>query len=92
MNFEWDEQKRIVNLKKHCVDFVAAYQLWDSPMVITEDTRVAYGEPRWVGMGLLRTRVMIVVFTKRHANTIRIISFRKANRREVTLYEKIIAS
>ncbi len=87
MNFEWDEHKRITNLKKHGVDFVAASRLWDSPMLVVEDTRSNYQEPRWIGMGLLEKRMMIIVYTKRR-NTIRIISFRKANKREVKYYEK----
>lgn len=88
MNFEWDENKRIANLKKHGLDFVAASQFWNSPMLIVEDIRSSYREQRWVGMGLLGARVMIVVYAKRHFNTIRIISFRKANKREVHYYEK----
>ena len=87
MNFEWDENKRITNLKKHGVDFVAASRLWNSPMLVVEDTRSNYQEQRWLGMGLLEKRVMIIVYTKRR-NTIRIISFRKANKREVKYYEK----
>lgn len=87
MNFEWDENKRIENLKKHGVDFVVAYKLWNSKMIFQEDARIDYGERRWVGMGLLNERVMIIVFTKRF-KTFRIISFRKANKREVMFYEK----
>ena len=91
MNFEWNESKRKANLKKHGVDFVAACQLWGAPMLIKEDTRQDYRESRLLGMGLLGKRVMLVVFTERKPDTIRIISFRKANQREVKYYEKAIA-
>lgn len=88
MKFEWDEEKQSMNLEKHRLDFAKAYQCWESPMLIKEDKRRAYGEPRWVGLGLLAGRVVVVVFTLRSFDTIRLISFRKANHREVMTYEK----
>ncbi len=87
MYFEWDENKRLRNLEKHGVDFVTAYRLWEAPMVVVQDTRFNYGEPRWIGVGRLEGRVMVVAFTKR-AETIRLISYRKANQREVIFYEQ----
>lgn len=88
MRFEWDENKRAANLKKHGVDFVAACSLWNRLMLTIEDTRTDYNELRLIGMGLLKKRVMVVVFTERQPDIIRIISFRKANRREIEYYEK----
>jgi uncharacterized DUF497 family protein len=41
MKFEWDERKRRENIAKHGIDFA--------------DLRQAYGEERWIGVGLLRS-------------------------------------
>ena len=60
-------------------------------MVVAEpDTREDYGEKRWVGLGLIHARVTHVVFTERGPDTIRIISLRKATKRERKQYEKAI--
>lgn len=47
-------------------------------MLITLDEREDYGEDRWVGIGLLDGRVVVVVYTESDEKTIRIISLRKA--------------
>lgn len=93
ISFEWDEAKRRINIDKHGVDFSSAYQLWDSPMLImaVEHAQQRYGELRWIGMGCLDMRVMLVVFTRRLSNIIRIISLRKANRKEAMYYEQAIS-
>ncbi len=91
LSFEWDEDKRLINLCKHNVDFAVAHRLWRHPMVISEYRRRNYGETRYQGYGLLKNRVMMVVFTFRGKNNVRLISLRKANRREQKIYEKEIA-
>ena len=90
MQFEWDENKRLNNIEKHGVDFVVAFQLWEAPMLVVEDIRRDYDEQRWIALGKLNHRVMVVAYTKRKIDIVRIISFRKANKREVAYYEKII--
>jgi len=87
MKFEWDENKRIANIDKHGIDFVAACLLWQAPMLVVQDDRQDYGETRWIGLGKLEKRIMVVVFTKR-IDTVRIISCRKANKREIKYYEE----
>jgi uncharacterized protein len=87
MKFEWDENKRIANIEKHGIDFVTACRLWQSPMLVARDNRHNYGESRLIGLGTLGKRLLVVVFTKR-INTIRIISCRKANKREIKYYEE----
>ena len=87
-SFEWDENKRKINIAKHKSDFSDAIDLWNSKILIVEDKRVNYSEQRWIGFGLLYDKVMTVVFTQPKSNTIRIISFRKANRREIKYYEE----
>lgn len=88
MIFEWDEAKRTTNLEKHGVDFVDASDMWAGPMLVAEDVRREYGESRYIGMGYIQGRLMVVVYTHRTANIVRIISLRKANSREVRIYGK----
>lgn len=90
MEFEWDDAKRVSALEKHGVDFVDAPLLWGNPMVVVPDNRRDYGEPRFVGLGTVYGRVMVVVYTQRGSGVVRIISFRKANSREVKSYESAL--
>ncbi|OGT26534.1 MAG: hypothetical protein A3I77_06735 [Gammaproteobacteria bacterium RIFCSPLOWO2_02_FULL_42_14] len=90
MNFEWDDNKRMMNLEKHGLDFFDAHELWDSPMLVADDQRYHYGENRFIALGLLKNHVVVCAYTIRENETIRVISFRKANSREVKHYEKII--
>jgi uncharacterized DUF497 family protein len=87
MKFEWDEAKRVTNLEKHGVDFVDAQKMWQEAMVVAKDVRREYGESRYVGIGRIDERVMVVVYTERAVDIVRIISLRKANSREVRSYE-----
>ena len=90
MQFEWDEAKRIANLAKHGIDFVDAPEMFQGPMLVRSDERKNYGEPRWQGLGLVQARLMVVAYTKRDSNTIRIISLRKANSREKILFQETL--
>ena len=87
MEFEWDEKKRLSNLYKHCLDFIDACDLWNSPMVIAEDTRKPYPEIRYIALGIINNRHVVCAFTTRE-KAIRISSLRKANTRETKSYEK----
>ena len=64
--------------------------MFRSALVVDPDTREEYGEKRWVGLGTMGGRIAYVVFTERNTYTIRIISLRKASRRECKQYEKAI--
>ncbi len=91
MRYIWDEAKRQSNLQKHGLDFVDADKVFNSPMVLFEDNRVAYGEQRMIALGLLKTLIVIVVVVHvEDDETIRIISMRKANRDETNLYYRNI--
>ena len=92
MDFEWDDAKRTNTMEKHGVDFADAPLLWSSPMVVAQDNRKDYGEPRFVALGVVNGRVMVVVYTQRGSGVVRIISFRKANSREVKAYESLLCS
>ena len=90
MNFEWDDRKNEINLAKHGFDFNDASRIFQLPMVIDLDDREAYGEDRWIGIGLLYERVVVVVFTEPSEDIIRIISIRKALSYERKRYEQYI--
>jgi len=59
-------------------------------MLVALDDREDYGEDRWIGIGMLRGRVVVVVFTERSEDTIRIISLRKALSYERKRYEQAL--
>jgi len=87
MTIEWDETKRRANIRKHGLDFADAWQTFAGPMVLGLDTQADYGEDRWQGIGMLQGRVVVAVFTERGPDTIRLISFRKADRDETKQFE-----
>ncbi|MGA2654950.1 MAG: BrnT family toxin [Gammaproteobacteria bacterium] len=86
--FEWCEEKRKINLKNHGLDFEDAAHVWASIKMTQQDNRKDYGEKRYIALGLLNQRVVVMVYVIRGINTVRLISFRKANVREVKIYEK----
>ena len=81
MEFTWSESKRAINIKAHGLDFVDAPSLFHGMTFTFEDDRFSYGEQRFVTLGLLAGIPVSVVHTESE-NEIRIISFRKATRRE----------
>jgi uncharacterized DUF497 family protein len=88
--FEWDEDKNQSNIRKHGFDFVDAWETLQPPVVIDPDLGTDYGEDRWIGIGLLGTRTVVVTFTLRGSQTIRIISMRKAKSHERKKFEEEI--
>ena len=90
--FEWDEQKNEENIRKHGLDFEDAPEVFNFPMLVRLDDRTDYGEDRWIGVGMIRGRVVVVVYTERDGgDTIRVISLRKALKHERQGYEKILS-
>jgi len=88
MKFEWDKQKNKANIEKHGLNFSDAHKVFEFPMLVRIDDREDYGEDRWIGIGLMVMRVVVIVFTGPKENTIRIISFRKATTDECRRYEQ----
>lgn len=87
MAFEWDEAKRRTNRAKHGLDFADLEKFdWSDPVTFADD-RKDYGELRLIALSGYAGALHAVVFTTRGAN-VRIISFRRANRKEVKRYEK----
>ncbi len=85
MEYEWDEAKRITNIRKHGIDLIDASAVFDGDILTIEDNRYNYGEQRFVTLGLLQGRVIAVVHTERE-DCIRIISARKATKYEQQVY------
>jgi uncharacterized DUF497 family protein len=89
VRFTWSEDKRHSNLVKHGLDFADAEQVFDGAIFTIEDTRFWYGEKRYISVGLLHHLPVYIAHTE-NAEEIRIISFRRATRRETSVYfEKI---
>ena len=85
MEFEWDEAKRLANLRKHGIDFIDVPGVFDGGIVTVEDDRFSYGERRFITLGLLQGRVVVIVHTEQE-DCIRIISARKATKYEQRTY------
>jgi uncharacterized protein len=86
--FEWDEIKNQINIRKHGIDFQDAIDVFNHPLLTALDQREDYGEDRWVAMGWHASIVGIVVYVERVEDVVRIISARKATRREVKHYKQ----
>jgi uncharacterized protein len=85
--YEWDEAKREANLKKHGLDFDDADIVYGNPNKITFAIGDR-GEARWRDIALVEPNgvVLALIYTVRGYN-IRIISFRRASRRERRIYD-----
>lgn len=93
MRYEWDENKRQLNLHKHGFDFEDAKEIFSSPLLVQLDTRQDYGEDRWVAIGFLRYRVVVMVYTEDDEHDVRrIISLRKALSYEQKRFEEYLAN
>ena len=88
MIYEWDEAKSRGNFAKHGLDFADAEHVLCGPCVTFVDDRFDYGEERLITLGLLAGRVVVIAHAPRGDDITRIISMRKANRREQKIYQK----
>lgn len=84
----WDEKKRLSNLKKHDLDFANASLVFENPDKVTLPSSRGR-EERYLDLAMVREVGMILalVYTLRD-ETVRVISFRIASRRERKLYEQ----
>jgi uncharacterized DUF497 family protein len=83
MNFEWDENKRASNIIKHNIDFSRVYTMFEDEYLITmEDKRKDYGEQRFRSIGMVGDELLVAVIHTDRENAIRIISARRANKKE----------
>lgn len=87
MEFEWDSDKSDACYVSRGFDFEYAVRVFLDPRrCVARDDRFDYNEDRYQLLGALENRVFFVVYTLR-GSTIRLISARKANSREVHHYE-----
>jgi uncharacterized DUF497 family protein len=90
MDFEWDEDKRRANYRKHGLDFRDAEKVFAGITIKAEDKRQDYGEKRLISLGRLEDVAVVIVHTERGDRT-RIISMRRANQKERRTYEEKIS-
>ena len=86
MHIEYDTVKHQRNISERALGFDRAAEFDFGTALVWQDTRKAYPEARYVALGLLDDRLYVLCFTP-VAGGIRVISFRKANTREVRDYE-----
>lgn len=90
--FEWDEAKNQSNQRKHGLSFQEAAEVFRDPMQVSVQDRIENGEERWQTFGMVRgVLLLMVAHTFREENrteiVVRIISARRANRKEKRFYE-----
>ena len=91
MKLDWDETKRQTTLRTRGLDFADVDQIeWDTAIVLDDDRR-DYGERRQVCMGLLHGQLVVVAYTFRD-DALRVISMRRASRRERRIHDRYCTS
>jgi hypothetical protein len=94
--FDWDPAKAASNLRKHGISFDIALRAFADPMSLTEHDRIENGERRWRTIGMIQGRLLLLIAHTveeeeedgQIVEVIRIISARKADRRERRRYEQ----
>ena len=87
MEIEWDSEKATSNLQKHGVRFEEASTALLDPLALAQEDATSEGELRWVLIGMsARGRLLTVIYTLRRPERIRLISARKATRKEANYY------
>jgi uncharacterized protein len=84
--FDWDDKKAAINMAKHGISFRSAMSVFCDPDVVLVATiRQEDGEARYKAVGRINERIFTVVFVMR-GETCRVISARRANRKEERSY------
>ena len=87
MKLEWDDERRRQNISKHGVDLIHAALIFEGPTLTKIDNRRAYGEERFISLGLVDGTALVVVHTQRGKH-IRLISAWKGDRKDYDEYQK----
>jgi len=90
VRFDWDEAKCRTNLSKHGIDFADLPAVFQGGLVTILDDRFDYDETRFLTLGLLEGRVVVIAHTESES-AVRIISARKATGNEERSYFEQIA-
>jgi len=90
MRFEWDPAKGDTNRAKHGLSFEEAAELFKAGVDFLEiyDEEHSDEEDRFIAVGPIRRGVIVVAYTKRDEDVLRIVSARMATKRERQRYEK----
>ena len=88
MRIEWDDAKDLLNQEKHGVSFLEARNLFESEIDYLEifDSEHSDFEDRFIAIGPIERGLVVIVYTEREEDIIRIIGARWANNREQSLY------
>jgi len=90
IRIEFDQNKNNWNIRERNISFEMVYDFDFTTAIRAEDKRKNYGEQRIVAHGFIEERLYVLCFKPLGENYIRIISLRKANKREIKIYEKTI--
>jgi uncharacterized DUF497 family protein len=91
MPFDWDPDKAAKNLGRHRPTFEEATEVFAPGTVAMEWKDERHAEPRWLRVGPIARGIIVVVWTERDGDTIRIISARFASRVERALYQQYVS-
>ena len=87
MNFDWDDSKEEINIKKHGVDFWETQTVFFDPLA--KQFAESQSEDRFILIGQsAKPRLLLVVYAEKHEGVIRIISARKPTNTERKKYEE----
>jgi uncharacterized DUF497 family protein len=89
MDLEFDHDKRVKTLQERGLDFARAAEVFAGAHFTGQDIRLDYVEDRFITVGWLEARLVVLVWTPR-GEVRRIISMRKANDREKALYARYL--
>lgn len=86
MTVQFDSGKRASTLAHRGLDMARAGEVFEGATLTARDDRRDYGEARFITIGFLDSRMVVLVWTRRGLKR-RIISMRKANEREQAIYQ-----
>ena len=87
---EWGDAKNRQNIEKHGVSFDLAQRIFDGPVLTWIDDRQDYGELREISIGKVDGAIMLTVAHTDRSGVRRLISARRASRRERSRYEEAL--
>jgi len=92
VRFEWDPDKDEINREKHGIAFDEVIELFTTAAEFLEiyDDEHSDEEERFIGIGPTASGFVVVVYTEREDDVVRIVSARKASKREIELYRKTL--
>jgi len=95
ISIEWEAAKAKINLRKHRVSFETAARVFADPFALMEQDRIENGELRWQTLGRVEGHLLLLVAhtvrdDENGAETIRLISARRADPKERKRYEEEI--